>query len=222
MYGNSIAFLPLKPIFPDRKYGRYFADQIDLSLIISWIQKCNSHSKCSMVTFRAGLPKPSSLLFIDVHQKCLVSSSVEAKHLALSYVWGKVVTLKTTTKNIDDLRSPGALSDAKTWRTIPQTIKDAIDLTKSLDISYLWVDSLCIIQDDDYSKKSLLRAMPIIYASAYFTIIAADGENANHGLRGVRCQPRNVSQTRIDLPNMTLIEYIHRRIWKCPIPSIQR
>ena len=209
--GKSTAFLPLKPIFPNRKYGRDFAtDWINLSLIRSWIQKCSSHSECSRITHDIGLPKPPSVLFIDVNQHCLVSSSVETKYLALSYVWGGIESLKTTTENIDDLRSSGALLKAKTWCTIPQTIKDAIHLTKCLDINYLWVDRLCIVQDDDDSKQSLLQAMPAIYAGAYFTVVAADGDSANHGLRGISCNPRNVSRTYIDLPNATLIEYIHR------------
>lgn len=58
--------------------------------------------------------------------------------------------------------------------------------------------------------QSLLRAMPAIYANAHFTIVAADGVNANNSLRGVSSQRRNVCRIRINLPNTTLMEYVHR------------
>jgi hypothetical protein len=209
--GSLTAFLPLKSIFPDRKYGRSFAaDHIDLSLVKTWIQKCNSHSECCTTICHVGLSKPSSLLFIDVHEQCLVSRPTNVPYLALSYVWGGVANFMTTKGNIKNLRCPRAFSVPSIWNVIPQTIKDAIYLTRCLNVGYLWVDSLCIVQDDDDSMQSLLRAMPAIYANAHFTIVAADGVNANHGLRGVSSQRRNVCRIRINLPNTTLMEYVHR------------
>ncbi|KAE8451422.1 hypothetical protein EG329_004051 [Mollisiaceae sp. DMI_Dod_QoI] len=51
---------------------------------------------------------------------------------------------------------------------------------------YLWVDSLCIVQDDELTKHAEINNMAYIYSGASITIIAAQGEDANYGLRGLR------------------------------------
>jgi hypothetical protein len=68
---------------------------------------------------------------------------------------------------------------------IPQTVRDVMSLTRLLDETYLWVDSLCIMQDDDLDKHEQLSSMGSIYANAYVTIVAAGG-TAFTGLRGIK------------------------------------
>ncbi|KAL3589551.1 hypothetical protein FPOAC2_11720 [Fusarium poae] len=79
---------------------------------------------------------------------------------------------------------------------LPATILDAIALTRSLGVRWLWVDSLCIQQDDDVSMQRELTAMHRIYATSFLTIVAADGEDAEYGLRGLRgiSKPRIIDQ----------------------------
>jgi hypothetical protein len=59
-------------------------------------------------------------------------------YVALSYVWGSVKVLKAFKSNVEDLKRPGAL--AKDDIGIPDTIRDAMHLVKSLGERYLWVD----------------------------------------------------------------------------------
>jgi hypothetical protein len=84
-------------------------------------------------------------------------------------------------------------------------------LTTFLKEKYLWVDSLCIVQDNENTKQLYLNAMPTIYANAYLTVVAADGINAAHGLRGMGygSQPRSVPRSRIEFPTTKLIEQFH-------------
>lgn len=59
-------------------------------------------------------------------------------------------------------------------------------LVQHLGEQYLWVDRLCILQEPGSEDMSrMLKAMAHIYASAEFTIVAAGGLDANHGLRGI-------------------------------------
>jgi hypothetical protein len=63
---------------------------------------------------------------------------------------------------------------------------------KRLDQRYLWVDVLCLIQDDKSDMEKGINSMDSIYEGAVFTIVAANGSDANAGLPGVR--DRKLSQ----------------------------
>jgi hypothetical protein len=77
-----------------------------------------------------------------------------------------------------------SLRDPRWNSTIPRTILDAMRLVESLGERYLWVDLLCIIQDDEVFKHEEVNDMDSIYANACGTIVAAQGKNSNFGLRG--------------------------------------
>ncbi|KAL5317951.1 hypothetical protein ACEPPN_015055 [Leptodophora sp. 'Broadleaf-Isolate-01'] len=91
-------------------------------------------------------------------------------YAALSYVWGT---------------SPADMED---W---PRTVLDAVAVTKELGLRYLWVDRLCINQSDNEEKGYLISRMTTIYEAAEFTIVAAAGSGASHGLPGIQNTPRN-------------------------------
>ena len=166
---------------------------IDLRRLRSWITHCDvhHHDNCHDLDV---IRSPTRLILIDVEKQCLVTISLPTNYATLSYVWGETdKTLKTTTANVDRLQQPNALQTLRNLSPLPTTIRDAIHLTASLGIPYLWVDRLCIIQDDLESKAIHIQAMGSIYHHAYITIIAADGTDANHGIRGVGngSYPRN-------------------------------
>lgn len=68
------------------------------------------------------------------------------------------------------------------------TIIDAIEVALSLEIRYLWVDRLCIIQDNEEEKKAQIEQMDRIYGNAVVTIVAATSANLNAGIPGVTAQ----------------------------------
>ncbi|KAF2443786.1 HET-domain-containing protein [Karstenula rhodostoma CBS 690.94] len=79
---------------------------------------------------------------------------------------------------------------------LPRTVRYAIRTTKLLGETYLWVDSLCIVQDDAVSLKHNLNNMHHIYAGSTLCLVAFAGLDANHGLRGLEgiSAPRAVEQ----------------------------
>ncbi|ORY06639.1 heterokaryon incompatibility protein-domain-containing protein, partial [Clohesyomyces aquaticus] len=110
---------------------------------------------------------------------------------ALSYTWGPpsgVKELQLEKSNLDILRDHGSLRHAQ---GIPDLIQDAITLCQDLSQRYLWVDRLCIVQDDSASKYAQIQAMDRIYNLATFTIIGAVPHGI--GLPGVRGRPRKSS-----------------------------
>lgn len=80
---------------------------------------------------------------------------------------------------------PRELRRLASLNVIPRTILHAIQLTELLGERYLWCDALCVLQDDE-NKHIELANMASIYVNASLTIIAANSDNANHGLPGLR------------------------------------
>ncbi len=83
---------------------------------------------------------------------------------------------------MEQLRQVNSLSSA--WNQIPATIRDAIILARCLGIQFLWVDRLCIVQDDAASIQSNLAQMASVYARSCFTVIATEGDS-DSGILGI-------------------------------------
>jgi len=121
---------------------------------------------------------------IDVRNRCLVPGRPDVSYVALSYKWGRTKGLNLKKALLPQLQQPNALSDLQFH--IPETILNAIDIVPLLGEEFLWVDALCIAQDDEDIKFQELNQMAAIYANSTVTVIAASGENAEYGLRGLQ------------------------------------
>ena len=137
------------------------------------------------------------MYLISVSRKCLVKAHSGEKYVALSYVWGASCSqFRTTKANLTFLQCEGSLRETRTRDHLPNTIHRAMHFTSLLDVDFLWVDSLCIVQDDPIHAASQINSMASIYSNSYLTLCAADGVDAESGLLGIRqCSPpRNVQQ----------------------------
>jgi hypothetical protein len=116
------------------------------------------------------------------------------RYVALSYIWGGIGAEYWTTKNnIAGRGTPGGLNTAK----LPDTITDSILFVRQLGERYIWIDALCIIQDDSQDKFAQVHEMDLIYGLSYLTIIAAGGTTARDPLPG--CRPQTRSQQHIEV-----------------------
>ncbi|KAF2677816.1 HET-domain-containing protein [Lentithecium fluviatile CBS 122367] len=131
-----------------------------------------------------------NLRVIDVQDDNIVDAPPKCDYVALSYVWGRSNFLRLLKDNKAELASSGALKRA----TVPRTIRDAMQLVTLLGKRYLWVDALCIVQDDDSDKGIQIGQMDIIYTSAILTIVAASGTDAEAGLPGLNSGSRQIVQ----------------------------
>ncbi|KAH8655730.1 heterokaryon incompatibility protein-domain-containing protein [Xylariales sp. PMI_506] len=188
---------------PDRPNGRLevsglkvHPEWIDESLPRRWKDYCNHGHRGSCKKALTAAPVTARpLLLIDTQKKCLVRPSDEVPYVALSYVWGRKKMLECTDKNLPALLRVNSLSPKSHGASIPQTIQDAIAWTQVLGERFLWVDSLCIKQGSD-GIQTYLSQMSDIYANASVTIVAAQGPDAQHGLKGLqgKSDPRNFQQ----------------------------
>ncbi|KAH3909375.1 hypothetical protein HBI56_185760 [Parastagonospora nodorum] len=67
------------------------------------------------------------------------------------------------------------------WDTIPPSFQDAISFARKLALPFLWIDALCIIQDDAKDWQQQSSAMADIYQGAYLTLAATSSPNAGGG-----------------------------------------
>ncbi|KAL1848495.1 hypothetical protein Daus18300_013596 [Diaporthe australafricana] len=136
---------------------------------------------------------------------CLVPIAPDdsVPYIALSYVWGYVAQPTLTKAVLDTLACQGELRDLE----IPQTIRDAIKLVQMIGYRYIWVDALCIIQDDEASRHGQISQMHEIYRHADLTIVAADGDDCSNGLPGVTAvRDRAYKHRRYELPGLCLMK----------------
>ncbi|KAK1758938.1 heterokaryon incompatibility protein-domain-containing protein [Echria macrotheca] len=149
--------------------------------IKEWVAECGSrHGPCPMLHSDPP-PLPTRVLKITAHENSFrvqlhLGGDQEAWYVTLSHCWGKHQPITTTKKNL-----PDHLLDIK-WDELPRTFQDAVVVTHNMGIQYLWIDSLCIVQDDkeDWDKES--DSMHQIYSKSYLTIGAALGKDSRHGL----------------------------------------
>ncbi len=177
-------------------FGRRVKErQIDFRLLKKWVRWCQRwHDRgCERLIFESEEALvPPYFKVIDVRRQCVVDTSLGSRYLALSYVWGSAQSLLATKTNILELQKPGSL--ALLSERICTTIKDAIRLVSKLGERYIWVDSLCILQDDLNTKQAMISSMDLVYGHAFLTVIAATGDSANAGLPGVRRDSRTQLQ----------------------------
>ena len=158
-----------------------------LVLAKKWFESCCSfHERCNI---RKRLFRPTRLVYIgdNVPRLCL-SPNYEAgvKYATLSHCWGTTSHF-TTTKATLQQRKHGIPMDA-----LNKTFADAVRFTRRMEVRYLWIDSLCIVQDsaEDWEQES--SKMSSIYSNGIFNIAAVSAEHGDKGFLHQRPKPIRV------------------------------
>ena len=201
-YLNPPAIRPLQDNLasPDlQNYGRLQQGRVDINLVKKWMSLCETSHNCGDKTV-GKLPSQATLRVVDVRSLCVIKAPPDCKYAALSYVWGGM--------NLSELSEGFSTAKERNYLPLklPRSITDAIGLCKMLEIDYLWVDSLCIIQQDSTDKYQQIEHMHSVYGNSYLTIIAAAGKDANGGLPGIGLVPRRVNSLVIKSEGKS---YIH-------------
>lgn len=139
-----------------------------------WICQCaDGHPHCGPLT-PARMPK--RLLNVDERNGDIIFLEEDivgrAPYIALSHTWKFSQPLKMTHDRLNQVGSTIHLDE------LSPTLRDAVRIARWLDVEYLWIDALCIIQDDaqDWEEQSV--QMGNIYRQSYVTIAAhVDAKN---------------------------------------------
>ncbi|KJK79203.1 hypothetical protein H634G_05443 [Metarhizium anisopliae BRIP 53293] len=147
--------------------GRYIGGNVQsedsVNMIRNWLKICLAHPKCCRTM--------SGKRVIDAQKAPLPTSSKLAKYLTISHRWTLATAhYSTTVANINRRKR----KDSTWWRRLPKVFLDVLELARRLDVRYVWIDSLCIIQRGDEGADWQREAtkMAGYYQYSLFTVAA--------------------------------------------------
>ncbi|KAH7109616.1 heterokaryon incompatibility protein-domain-containing protein [Dendryphion nanum] len=167
---------------PDR--ARCYIASAAPELALKWVSECkDKHAICSKEVMVSAFTAPRRLIDIGClgsrSPRLIESASLHGqvhKYIALSHCWGKPgMILKTIRSNILEHL------EGIVWDALPKTFQDAIIVSQHLGVQYLWIDSLCIIQQDRADFEQECATMHLIYLNAHCMISASDSNNSSEG-----------------------------------------
>jgi hypothetical protein len=175
-------------------HGRRVSQTVDIGLLKKWIHTCeNEHrERCEAVLRRdAREILPKCVRVLDVTRMAIAPAPRSCRYVALSYIWGGPGNDYWTTRaNLKQRSRRGGLDIS----VLPVTIRDTMQLVRQLSERYLWIDALCIVQDDLADKTKQIGVMDLVYGNSIFTIFAAGGTSVRDHLPGIRPGTRNLEQ----------------------------
>lgn len=165
-----------------------------LKILKEWVRSCDSTHQC--YPNRTGF-FPTRLLDIGDSGSGTVRvrdygrdyTGSEA-YIALSHRWGSPqqhAELCTYKSNIEEFRHGIDVS------RLPKTFQDAVNITRGLDLHLLWIDSLCIVQDDQDDWETESKFMERVFSSAYCTIAASCASGTSDGFLKPRPERRCIT-----------------------------
>jgi hypothetical protein len=165
------------------------------SLAQNWLKDCDkSHEDCQA---RENHRIPTRLIDVG-NLQTPVLRLVETKHesilsphyIALSHPWGNTDAYEPfVTLRKDDSEAGRDLprfTKSIPYDELPNTFKHAVYCTRNLNIRYLWIDSICIIQgmDGDFAHEA--QTMEDVYSGAYCVVAASRASDQRDGFLGAR------------------------------------
>ena len=170
-----------------------------MSAAKSLLSDCSkSHKKCyAGVGDPPALPRRVLHLMPDDQMQDRFCRLLENKqprrdeYACLSYCWGETnqqQVLLTRSEKQDFM-------NAIRVQDLGQCIQDAIKVVRMVGIRYLWIDALCIIQDDEEDITAEMSYMKDIYKNATFVLAAASSSNSNQGI----LEPRDIPDASMRL-----------------------
>jgi hypothetical protein len=161
--------------------GRLVGPQAGLQLMLKWIRMCSeTHGTTCVPSHISDEIDALTMRVIYIERLYIVGLPEDSNYVVLSYVWGETEQLRLLQENYGELTQAFGLRSL--IDRLPRTIADAMGLVGRLSKRFLWVDSLCIIQDDPADLAVQIQQMNVIYGCAALTIVAAAGSNSNAGL----------------------------------------
>lgn len=175
-----------------RLQGRLVAenasDRACLDRIKGLLSYCETeHPKCRHAEL-AERPLPSRVLDLQSSEGIRLLESKQGqngRYVALSHCWGDPLKMKTklTTNTLSQMKNHISLE------SLSVVFRDAITVTRHLQVRYLWIDALCIIQDSKSDWETEAAQMSSIYENATLMIAASSSPGSSYSFLSPRPSP---------------------------------
>ncbi|KAH7379743.1 heterokaryon incompatibility protein-domain-containing protein [Cadophora sp. MPI-SDFR-AT-0126] len=188
--------------------GRAVESEMDLGkcleLATLWKKKCDEEHEFCKKTDELRLP--TRVIDVGIDEK---SDTVHLKetreadrdpYMSLSHCWGLEQIITTTTKTLQERKAGIKLSD------LSKTFRDAVKITRGLGIRYLWIDSLCIIQDDMKDWEVESAKMADVYMNSQLNIAATHSSSGKGGCFAERWSLDTLNQVELNVGDDIWIE----------------
>lgn len=142
----------------------------------SWLTACSqTHDECNKDIHGALPTRLISIVGDEVKLVLTEGWKSPARFSTLSHRWGSDAFLKLTTENYHSFLTKIPIE------ALPQTFKDAVEITRGLGLDYLWIDSLCIVQGslEDWRREAAL--MSSVYGGSWINIAASSATSVHEG-----------------------------------------
>jgi Heterokaryon incompatibility protein (HET) len=180
-------------------------DRVSTAALQKWRSLCeDDHPE---IVDRCITQKQTGLRLIDVNEYRIVRIEGACRYVCLSYVWGKISQPQYTSETKAAFQVLYGLKSELI--RLPRTIRDAIEVTKQLGIDYIWIDAICIEQDNEMDKAAIIADMGAIYSNSILTIVASTNTDPSAGLPGVSTTPRTQIQIHERLQGLQLAVAFH-------------
>ena len=175
--GVAIAFASL-----DSTEDTYTGSSSAFRMATAWLVECSEHHPYCDTPAALEAQLPTRVIDVGSAESgndaCLLETEgrITGSYIALSHCWGGNGHVRTTIATLPEYLSKVDLA------ILPKTFADAVQAARQLRIRYLWIDSLCIIQDSPTDWESEASRMGTYYKNALVTISASHGPNSDAGL----------------------------------------
>ncbi|KAL2067486.1 hypothetical protein VTL71DRAFT_1911 [Oculimacula yallundae] len=214
-----------------KDFGKFLPDELDarsrdtsskqsILQVEKWLHTClTTHRECRSQIDTGWLPSrlldlegQSSWSQISLISTAQFSCPPPVPYATLSHCWGKAQILTLTIEN------KSALEAGIPIQSLPRSFRHAVSVAKRLDIRYLWIDSLCIIQNSSHDWESESLRMGDVYKHALLNIATTGAIDSSEGIffdRNLSEQlPRRVETSWEEDKNNEEVFVIDREMWK--------
>jgi hypothetical protein len=151
-------------------------------LVREWLHECEQHHGASCGRkYQTTTPLPHCILQIETYSSDTIKLCEDikdnAQYICLSYCWGKEQERVLTTKDTIEKHKAGI-----PIKELPSVFQQSIELARYLQIGYIWIDALCIVQYDEEDWRNEAGKMAQIYSNSWLTIAATTASGPQHGL----------------------------------------
>jgi hypothetical protein len=160
---------------------------ISMSLARHWLTSCEERHSC-MGNFDRQYKAPPRLIYVGTFGAPVLRleeterTGLSLRYAALSFVWGREIGGRGQTFQDNVERFKFSID----FTELPATLQDAVYVARALELQYLWVDSLCIIQNSPSDRQRILPLIGEIFSNATCVLAASSSSHVEEGF----LQPR--------------------------------